>query len=171
MGCGHLFHYFVEVEAARLLARREFAEALQRLRDITTGRREHEHALGHPVRPVHTLFLGAFEGVHAQVFDQRCTQFLEGVAPDVKSSGGLFQEGDLPIVVAQRCDAAIVGPVKELVPWPRTLALEKGEQIVAIEVHLEGRGAYFLALYQDSFHRGIPRSPATSRDLSSSAAP
>lgn len=34
---GHRFHHEVEVEAAGLLARREFAEALQPLRDVSPG--------------------------------------------------------------------------------------------------------------------------------------
>src|SRR5438034_11833474 len=39
---GHLFHHAVEVEAAGLLARWEIAEALQPLRDVAPGGREHE---------------------------------------------------------------------------------------------------------------------------------
>ena len=39
----------------------------------------------------------------------------------------LHQEGDLPVVVAQRRDAAVVGPVEKLLAWARLVfALEEG---------------------------------------------
>ena len=82
---GHRFHHAVEAEAAGLLARREFAEALQPLRDVGPGGREREHAIGHPLRVANPFIRGAFEGIHAQVFDQGHAQLHEGFAPHLQS--------------------------------------------------------------------------------------
>src|SRR5438046_2868348 len=49
----HRFHHAVEVEAAGLLARREFAEALQPHRNVTARRCQHEHAPRGPIRVTH----------------------------------------------------------------------------------------------------------------------
>ena len=44
----HRLHHPIEVEAARLLARREFAEALQQLADVTCCRSDDSHMLYEP---------------------------------------------------------------------------------------------------------------------------
>ena len=60
------FHHAIEVEAAGLLARRKFAEALQPLPHIRAGRCNREHALEVPALVAHRVFMfGAIEGVHA----------------------------------------------------------------------------------------------------------
>src|SRR5882672_1771921 len=138
---GHRFHDLVEVEAARLLPRRELAEGLKPLAYVGPRGREQEHALRGPARVIHGRRLGAFKGIHAQIGDHRRAQFLERGFPDLKSLGVLPEEGYLPVVVTQCRHAAVVGPVQELLPRPFALALERGQQVVAVEVDLEGRAA------------------------------
>jgi hypothetical protein len=46
----------------------------------------------------------------------------------------LSQERGLPVVVAQRRDAAVVGPVEEFLARPLGLFLERVYQVVAVEV-------------------------------------
>src|SRR4029077_14975169 len=102
------------METAGLLAWWEFAEALHPLPNVHPSRCEGEHALGHPSLIIHPFIRGAFEGVHAQVFNQGQPQLHEGLAPNLESDGVLPEEADLPVVVAQRRNATIVGPVEEL---------------------------------------------------------
>ncbi len=40
-------------------------------------------SIGHPLPIANALFRGSLEGIHAQVFDQRHAQFLEGLNPDL----------------------------------------------------------------------------------------
>src|SRR3954465_1047057 len=87
----HLFHYAIEVETARLLPRRELAEALQPASDTRGRWRDHEHVLDEPSRVVHADVLGEFEGVHAQVGDGRRTQLFEWLDPYVEAVGILLQ--------------------------------------------------------------------------------
>jgi AraC-like DNA-binding protein len=54
---GHRFHHAVEVEAPRLLAGRELAEALQPLAYVGAGGRDGEHALHEPALLAHRVFL------------------------------------------------------------------------------------------------------------------
>ena len=71
--------------------------------------------------------------------------------------GVLPQERDLPVVVTQRRDAAVVGPVNELLAGPFGLTLERGYQVVAVEVNLVGHVADLLALQQVFLHVWIAR--------------
>jgi hypothetical protein len=59
----HLERGAVEVEGARLLARRELAEARKPLPDEGSGGREHEHVLGPLLGVAHGFILGALEGI------------------------------------------------------------------------------------------------------------
>jgi len=69
----------------------------------------------------------------------------------------LSEEGNLPLVITQCGDVAIVGPVKELVPRPFNAAFEGGQQVVAIDVDLERRVAHFLTFQQILLGRRISR--------------
>ena len=164
MRLGHRFHHAVEVEAAGLLARREFAEALQPLPDVGARRREHEHVLGEPLVVAMPSYSARSKGSHAQIAEQGGAQLFEGLYPDVQSVGVLPQEGDLPLVVAQGCNAAVVGPVDELLARPFALTLERRKQVVAVEVDLVGHVADLLALQQVFLDRGVAGSGEQGRE-------
>ena len=132
------FHYVIKVEAAGLLARREIAEALQPFADISAGGREHEHVIHPPSVVADAFMLGPLERIHTQIGQHRRTQYLEWLSPDVNSFGVLFQECDLPVVVAQRSDVTVVGPIEKIMARPLGLSLERGQQIVAIEARPPG---------------------------------
>src|SRR3990172_11959023 len=154
-GSGQRFHHAVEVEGARLLARRKFTEALQPPSDVGTGGRGHEHALGPPLTVAHGFILGALEGIAAQGSQHGRAAVLAWLRPDVRSLGVLFQEGGLPILVAHGGDASVVGPLKEILSWPLGLTLECGHEVVAVEVDLEGLVADSLALQQFVLQVGL----------------
>src|SRR5207247_1027390 len=145
---GHRFHHAVEVEAAGLLARREFAEALKPHRNVAPRRCQREHAPRGPIRVTHGVIIGALKGIHAQIGQHRPAQFLERGLPHLKPMGVLPQKGHLPIVVAQRRDAAVISPVEKLLARPRAFALERRQQVVAVEMDLEGFVAVLLAFEQ-----------------------
>ena len=69
--------------------------------------------------------------------------------------GVLFEEGDFPVVVAERGDTAVIGPVDEFAAGPLGFALERGEEIVAVDVDLVGAVADFCALEELLFGVGI----------------
>src|SRR3954464_924268 len=73
-------------------------------------------------------------------------QLDERLLPDVEAVRALLEEGELPLVVAQRGELAAVGPVEELLAWCfGGLALEEGHEVVAVEVDLVGLAADLLA--------------------------
>ena len=61
----------------------------------------------------------------------------------------------LPVAVAQRRDAAVVRPVDELLARPFALALERGQQVVAVEVDLVGHVADLPSLQQFFLDAGV----------------
>ena len=83
----------------------------------------------------------------------RRAQRRERLLPDFQTLGLLLQEGDLPVVVAQRGHAAVVGPVDELLPRPRGLAAQCRPEVVAVEVHLVVHAADAAALQQVGLDR------------------
>jgi hypothetical protein len=64
----------------------------------------------------------------------------ERLAPDVQSAlHSLFRERELPVRDAHRKQFTVVAPIEELLAWGFfQLAFEVGNQVVAIEVALEG---------------------------------
>ena len=94
-----------------------------------------------------------FEGVHAQVADFWSAQFGEGILPDFESFFFLFEEGHLPVAVAKGGDAAVIGPVDELLARPFAFAPESGAEVVAVEVDLVGHVAD-LAAFAEFFLGG-----------------
>ena len=84
------------------------------------------------------FFLGALEGIHAQVDQKRCAQRRERLLPYAQAFGVLLQERGFPVAVAQGRDAAVIGPIDELLARPFALALERRHQVVAVEMDLVG---------------------------------
>jgi hypothetical protein len=60
----------------------------------------------------------------------------------------LFEEDDLPTTGANGEDVSIIAPIDEA-PAGRWLhlAFEEGDQVMAVEVDLEGFGAYLVTFY------------------------
>ena len=84
-------------------------------------------------------------------------QILEWMDPDVQAVRRLLQKRNLPVVVAERRDAAVVGPVDEFLARPVRLALERGHQVIAVEVHLVVAAHGSVALEQLLRHVGLAR--------------
>ena len=123
----HRLHHPIQIEAARLLSRRELTEALEPATDVSPRRRDHEHVLEVPALVAdRVFFFGALERIHSQVGDHRSAQLRERLLPDLEALAFLLEEGDLPVLVPQRGDAAVVGPVNELLARPGTLATQRG---------------------------------------------
>ncbi len=79
----------------------------------------------------------------------------EWLRSDVESMGPLLQEGELPVIVTQGSDAAVVGYVEVFMVRPLGLLLKSRHQVVAIEVVLEHLVADLLAFQQIFFDVGI----------------
>ena len=86
---------------------------------------------------------------------RRGAQLLERRPATPADRGLLLEEGDLPVVVAERRDAAVVGPVEELAPRPVGLALERRHEVVAVEMDLVGPVADLLAGQQLLLDAGL----------------
>ena len=128
--CGDRFHHAVEVEAAGLLPRRELAEALQPVADDRpppgrSGTSARCTSAGSPWRsPPRRARTGPCAGWSAA----GARSSSNGSCQTPRPCGVLPQEGHLPVVVAQRRDAAVVGPVEELAARPVGLAPERGQR-------------------------------------------
>jgi hypothetical protein len=122
-------HDLVQVERAWLHAWREFLEALEPLPDVRGCRGERVHILDVPAPVVHPDVLAQLERIHAQVGQHGGTHGGEGFLPDVKPVMVLAEKGDLPVVVAERRDAAVVGPVDELVARHLPSPLNAGSRL------------------------------------------
>ena len=87
------------------------------------------------------------ERVGAQIDEKRRAQRHQRLLPDVKALVLLLEEHDLPLIVAQAGEVAVVGPVEELL----ALVGPAGEQValvVAVEMDLEGLAARVVAVEQ-----------------------
>src|SRR5882762_7800870 len=142
-------HHLFNAEAGRLLARREFLEARDPLADEYLSRHEQEDTSGVPVDIVRGVVLGFLEGVAPQVEEERHSQLDEGLGPHLEALRALLLEDRLPVFVAQRHQVAVIAPVEELLarPFP-ALALEVRQQVVAVQVDLEGPVSHAVALPQ-----------------------
>src|SRR6266850_6397020 len=149
-------HHLFNAEAGRLLARREFLEARDPLADEYLSRHEQEDTSGVPVDIVRGVVLGFLEGVAPQVEEERHSQLDEGLGPHLEALRALLLEDHLPVFVAQRHQVAVIAPVEELLarPFP-ALALQIRQQVVAIEVDLEGLVSRAVALPQLDADVGI----------------
>ena len=112
-------HHPIEAEAAGPLARRELLEGGQELPDVLLRRHEHEGALDAPASIVHAVMVRTLEGVRAQVEELREAQRHHRILPDLEAMGPLLHEDDLPLVVAEGHELAVVIEVEELVARTR----------------------------------------------------
>ena len=97
---GNGLHDATEIEGAGLLAWRKFSEALQPLSDIGRRGSDHEDVVDKPPTVIDAFILAAFQGIAPQVTYQGSTEFDKRFAPDIEAVRALFEEGDLPLVVA-----------------------------------------------------------------------
>ena len=89
----------------------------------------------------------ALERVSAQVVEIRHAKALEALSPDVETRVVLLDEGNLPRANADGEQIAIVAPVQKFLARRFLhLTLEKRNQVVTIEVDLEGLAAHGVAL-------------------------
>ena len=105
----------VDGEASRFLARRVFPERPQKLADVLL-RRHHQERVVEQIIPV---CIGGDGGtlvrVGAQVGDHGNARLHEGFTPDLHGPlDPLLGEPELPVVVAQAQQVAVVREVKEL---------------------------------------------------------
>ena len=151
-------HHAIEVKAAGLLAWWNIPETLQPFAHIGAGGCERKHVVHPPFVVAYAFMLRAFKWVHAQVRQHRCTLHLEWLAPDINSFGVLLQERDLPVVVAQRRDLTVVGPVEKFVARPLGFSLQRRQQVLAVQMDFVGHVADRTAFQQILFHVWIARS-------------
>ena len=82
--------------------------------------------------------MGPLVRIPPQVEHQRHPKRREGVRPGLK--GGLYallHENQLPVVVAQGCEVAVVREVEDLVARADVrLSGEERQDVVAVQVHL-----------------------------------
>ena len=127
---------------------------------MSLRRHEDKRVADHPVVIGVRRDVGPFVGVHPQIEDLGQPQFSERFGPNRhRARGALFGEDKLPVVVAQAKQVALVAEVEELLARIfRGLAGQVRQQVVAVEMHLEGLVADFHALEELLFHVGNARS-------------
>src|SRR5215471_15510110 len=154
-----LFHHSVQAEAAGLLTWRELLERLEELADDVLGGNTDEGVVEPPVVVGVRRDVRPFVRVGAQIEELRKPQCRKRLTPDSqRSRGALFLEHELPVVVTQADQFGIIVEVVELLA--RTLlclAGEERQQVVAVEMHLEGRVADLHAFEQLPLHVGHAR--------------
>src|SRR5262245_21378474 len=140
----------VDAEARRRLARRELLEGLEEFPDDGLRGHEQKCAVSRPFCAEYVGVLGdAFKGVAAKVVDLRYAQRYERILPNAKTMRTLLHERRLPIPDAQRHQIAVVTPVEE--SFTRVLLdlpFEERQQVVAVDVDLEGLVARLVALLE-----------------------
>ena len=117
-----------------------------------------------PALVTHADVGSEFEGIHAKVGDHRCAQFLKGLEPHIHAVGVLLEKSDFPVLVAQGGHAAIIRPINKLPARPGVFAFERGQKIVAVEVHFVGRGANLEPREQVILYIGIACSGQEGRE-------
>src|SRR5258705_1154026 len=131
--CQHL----IQREAAGLLPGRELLIRGQVLAYEGLRRDEQKHPLGVPSVIVASQMVGVLERIGAEVEHLGRAQRDEWISPDLEAFGPLLQEHDLPPVIAQGGEIAIVGPIKELFALARPGAGQQIALVVAVEMDLE----------------------------------
>src|SRR5215510_15740813 len=111
---GELLYHLVEAKARGLLPRRERLEARQPVGDIGLRRHEQKDALDPPRRVADRFVVRTLERVGAQIVERRHPQVHERLLPDAKAVAALLGEDELPAVVTERHELAVVVPVEEL---------------------------------------------------------
>ena len=88
-------------------------------------RHQQEDVVDPPVRCSPCRMVGLLERIGAQVEELGQAQRHERLLPDIEAVGALLGEDDLPVVVAQRHQRAVVVEVEELVARVGRLAGER----------------------------------------------
>jgi hypothetical protein len=101
-------------------------------------RDDQEGVLDAPVVVVSGVALGPLEGVGPQVHELREAQRHRRVLPHVETYGALLQEQELPLLIAQGGELAVIGPVEKFLALAWTGAGQQIALVVAVEVNLEG---------------------------------
>ena len=110
-----LLQHLIDGEARRLLPWRKVLEGRQELADIGLRRDQHEGVIEQPVVVGVRGDVGALVRIEPEIEDQRHAQVVKGSAQTRKRSRGpLLHEDELPVVVAQSRQIAVVGEVEEL---------------------------------------------------------
>ncbi len=107
-----------------------------------------------PTVPVHTFLVPDLEWVGPQVEDLWRTQRRERIPPNRGAVSGLLGEDELPLVVAQPNELALVVEVEEFVARAGRLPGECISDVVAIKMNLEGLVADFHTLLELLLHVG-----------------
>src|SRR6185369_3759810 len=125
---------------------RKLPEGLKELADIGLGREQKEDMLDPPMGIVDGLMVRALEGIAQQIEELGESQGHEGILPDIEAMGPLFGENELPAPVAQGDELPVVAEVEEFLAGRfRRLPGEVGEEVVSVEVDLEGLVADLVA--------------------------
>src|SRR5262249_16584162 len=102
------------------------------------------------------VFVSPLEGVAPQVEELWCAQLVEGFQPDSKPVRALLEEMNLPVFISQCHQVTVIAPVKEtLARVFLHLSLEKGQQVVPVDVNLEVLAAGLVPLLKFFYDVGI----------------
>ena len=109
----------IDAEAAGLLAGREFLEGAKEFANVLLRRDQDKQVLNTPALVVHAFMVRGLEGIASKVEQLRQPQRDEGLLPDIEAMRALFSEDDLPLVIAEAHERAVVVEVEELVARTR----------------------------------------------------
>jgi hypothetical protein len=137
----HILHDGIEIEARGLLTNRELLEALEPLRRQGLHGYLDKGAIGHPL-VVFNRFIAPLKRIGTQIEELGHPKVGELTLPDVDPFVGLLQEHALPFVDADCDQLTVVIPIDEILARRLLhVALEKGDEIEAVEMDLEGLAA------------------------------
>jgi hypothetical protein len=97
----------------------ERLEGTEEVADVLLRGDENEHVLDAPALVIHAFMVRGLERIAAQVEQLRQPQRDERLLPDVEAVPPLLGEHDLPLVVAEADERAVVIEVEELVALAR----------------------------------------------------
>ena len=145
----HLFQNLIEVKRRRFLARRELGEGLDLLRGQRRRRIDGKDVIEHPLPIGVRVLIRPLEWVAPQVKELGQAHLDKGLRPELHRLGPLLVVDQLPVADPERHDLAVVVGVVE--PVARAfvgLAGQVGQQVVAVDVDVEGLVAGLVALEQ-----------------------
>src|SRR5215475_10399341 len=128
----------IDAEAAGLLAGWELLEGAKELAYVLLRRDHHKQVLHPPALIVHAFMVGGLEGNAAQVEQLRQPQRDKRLLPDIQPMLALFREHDLPLVIAQAHERAVVDEVDELATRTRGFPGQGVREVVPVQMHREG---------------------------------
>ncbi len=132
--CQQLLHDLVNSETGSFLARWELLESFQEVSDISL-RRYQQKSMVHPPIPVGVRGDGRpLIRIRAQVEQPGYPRIHQGFSPDQHGAlCPLLGKYDLPVIVTERLQIAIVGEVEELLARALLLlACQVGQEVIAI---------------------------------------